>query len=179
MAIPPCIDEQEEKSRTLTFCNWPKGTESSTIKDFIGKVLKDHVGDLDDDNGIFTFGRETARRGAARFKTVALMLKYMRRPEMCWKLMVDDLTIYINRDVHKPQETINKDRAMRKLIRAIIEEVTAGTQGEVTRKLIETKYGRGLLIYKGVKVGAYADGKLELLGDGAKLRKRFDDLMNE
>lgn len=123
------------------------------------------MGDLDESSGTFAFGRETATRGAARFKTVALMLKYIRRPEMSWKLKVENLTIYINQDAHKPQEVINKDRAVRKLVRTIIDaEVTTGTQGEVTRKFIEAKYGRGVVSYKGIKVGAFTDGKIELLG---------------
>ena len=130
--------------------------------------------------GTFTFGRETATRGTARFKTVALKSKYIRRPEMCWKFKVENRTIYINQDVHKPQQVINKYRAVSKLVRAIIKaEMTAGTQGEVTRKFIEAKYGRGAVIYKDVKVGAFTDGKMELLGDGVKLRKRFEDLLSE
>ena len=78
-ATPLCNAEQEEKFRTLTFGNWPRGTESSKIKAFIDNHFKDYVGDLDEDGGTFAFGKETATRGAARFKTPALMLKYTRR----------------------------------------------------------------------------------------------------
>ena len=46
-------------------------------------------------------------------------------------------------------------------------------------KDIEAKYGRGVVVYKGIKVGAYIDGRMELLGDGAKLQKRFDALLSE
>ena len=83
--------------------------------------------------------------------------------------------------MHKPQEEINKDKAIRKLVRAIIEtEVAEGlTDAAATRSKIDAKYGKGVVTYKDVKIGAYVNGKMELFGEAERLRPKFDELMAE
>ena len=95
--------EEEERTRTLTFGNWPKSTDSRIIRTFIADYMKEAEQDLDEDSGVFAYGRDTASRGAARFKTTALMLKYIRSPEMEWKFKHENHDIYINRDMGNPQ----------------------------------------------------------------------------
>ena len=168
--------EEEEKTRTLTFGNWAQGTDSRVIRNFITNHMKDTQDTLDED-GVFSYGRDTATRGAARFKTTELMLKYIRSPEMEWKLkQPDGKIIYINRDVEKPHEEVARNRQINKLIRAII-EFEADTDGEVTRKLLVPRRRRGIVEYKGVKVGQIIDGKMVLIGDAMKLQEKFDTLM--
>ena len=71
--------------------------------------MKDWEAELDED-GIFAYGRDVATRGAVRFKTTAQMLRFVRRPEMEWKIkQSDDKIIYINRDIVKPIEEITRD----------------------------------------------------------------------
>lgn len=82
---------------------------------------------------------------------------------------------YLNRDVHRSTEEIAKDKAVRKLVRTIIEK-TRGDM-EATKRNITAKYSQGLVFYKGIKVGAYTDGKMELIGDGITLKAKFDELM--
>ena len=81
----PLYRQRKKKtSRTLTFGNWPFGTDSITIKAFIDEYMKDYAGGLEG-GGAFAFGKHTAKRGAARFKTQALLLRFTRRSEMEWK----------------------------------------------------------------------------------------------
>ena len=64
--------------------------------------MKEWYADLDED-GIIAYGRDVATRGAARFKTTTQMLRFVRRPDMEWKIKQnDDKVIYINRDIVKP-----------------------------------------------------------------------------
>ena len=140
--------------------------------------MKDWEAELDED-GIFAYGRDVATRGAVRFKTTAQMLRFVRRPEMEWKIkQSDDKTIYINRDIVKPIEEITRDRQINKFIRVII-EFEGNTDGETTRKLITARRKRGTVEYKGVKVGQIIDGKMALLGDALKLQAKFDEFMNQ
>ena len=173
--------EDDEKSRTITFGNWPTGTASQTIVDFIDTHMKNSKDDLVEDEGTFAFGKQTASRGAARFKTTALMLKYLRKQETNTKIKTDNMTIYINRDIHKPQEEIDKDRAIRKLVRTVIETETAAgtTDTDATRRSIDAKYGKGIVNYKGIKIGEYKNGKMELFGEAKSLKPKFDELMEQ
>ena len=78
---------------------------------------------------------------------------------MVWKVLKDNLVIYVNKDTEKPQEELDKNRAVSKLVRTIIEaEAAQGHQTENTRKLTDAKYNRGSVSYKDVKVGAYKEG---------------------
>ena len=99
---------------------------------------------------------------------------------MVWKVLKDHLVIYVNKDTEKPQDELDKNRAVSKLVRTIIEaEVAQGHETENTRKLIEAKYNRGSVSYKDIKVGIYKEGRMELLNDGVKLKDRFEKLMLE
>ena len=117
------------------------------------------------DSGVFAYGKDTASRGAARFKTTALMLKYIRSPEMEWKFKHENHDIYITMGMDKPQEEVNRDRQINKLIRAVIEYDT-GVDGDVARKLPAARRKRGIVEYKGTKIGQLIDGQMELFGDG-------------
>ena len=133
--------EEEEKTRTLTFGNRPSGTDNRIIKKFIANHMKDWEVELDED-GIFVYGRDVARRGIVRFKTTVQMLRFVRRSEMEWKIkQSDDKIIYINRDIVKPIEEITRDRQINKLIRVII-EFEDNTDGETTRKLTTARRKR-------------------------------------
>ena len=94
--------EEEEKTRPLTFGNWPSGTDSIIIKEFIANHMKDWEAELDED-GIFAYGRDVATRGAVRFKTTTQMLRFVRRPGMEWKIKQSDGNIiYVHEDIVKP-----------------------------------------------------------------------------
>ena len=95
---------------------------------------------------------------------------------MEWKFKHESLDIYINRDMDKPQEEVNRDRQINKLIRAVIEYET-GVDGDVARRLIVARRKRGIVEYKGTKIGQLIDGQMTLFGDGERLRQKYDALM--
>ena len=88
---------------------------------------------------------------------------------------VDGKRIYINRDIRKTPDEESKDKALRKLVRAIIEE--EGGNAAATRSLIDANYRKGIVRYKEVRVGEYIDGKMHLKNDGQKLEERYTKLM--
>ena len=99
---------------------------------------------------------------------------------MEWKILKDNLVIYVNKDTEKPQDELERSKAVSKLVRSIIEaEAVLGHPTEATRKLIEAKYNKGSVSYKDIKVGIYKEGRMELLNDGVKLKDRFEKLMLE
>ena len=81
----------------------------------------------------------------------------------------------MNRDIRKSAEDEARDKAVRKLVRAIIEE--EGGDGSATKKNIDADYRRGIVRYKDVRVGEYTNGKMELKGDANKLEGRYSRLM--
>ena len=184
MRFSPTTPKQEdgEKSRTITFGNWPEGTTSQTIIDFIAKHMEEAREDIEDDKGIFAYGKNYAVRGAARFKTTALLLKYLRKDDTKTKIVKEHLVIYIIRDADKPQDDIDREKAVRKLVRAIIEKEETAQEpvdAETTRKNIEAKYELGIVFYyKGVRVGAYKNNKMRLLGEAVQLQTKYDQLMS-
>ena len=76
----------------------------------------------------------------------------------------------------KPQEQVNRDKQVNKLIRAVIEYET-GVDGDVTRKLIVARRKRGIVEYKGTKIGQLIDGQMVLFGDGERLRQKYEALL--
>ena len=106
------------------------------------------------------------------------MLEYLRRPETATKFKAGDLTIYVNRDENKPLAEVEKDRAVRKLVRTIIEsQASAGVDGETTRKEIDAKYPRGTVKYKGTLIGTFKEGAMQFTEEGKTVKDRFETLM--
>ena len=83
--------------------------------------------------------------------------------------------IYTNRDVRGSTEDEARTKAVRKLVRTIIERV--GTDGSATKALIDANYHKGIVRYKDVRVGEYIDGKMQLKGEAENLQAHFDSLM--
>ena len=177
-ALKSLTRDAKKKARTIAFETWAAGTESKTIKKTIEEFMEMDKDDLDGDGGSFALGEPYAVRGAARFKMEDLIWKFMRDPSQMKKFDVDGNTYYINRDIHQPAEDITRERAVRKLLRAIIEtEGGNATTQAATRKSISAKYELGLVFYKGKKVGSYLEGKMSLTEEGQELQGKFDTLM--
>jgi hypothetical protein len=165
---------EEEKLRTITFGNFPEDTRSEYIIEEINKKVEAVKADLDA-NGVFAYGKKYAIRGGARFKTEESMMAFLRRDDTEAQFEVDGHRIYMNRDIRKSAEDEARDKAVRKLVRAIIEE--EGGDGSATKKNIDADYRRGIVRYKDVRVGEYTNGKMELKGDANKLEGRYSRLM--
>ena len=108
-------------------------------------------------------------------------MKYLRKDDTKTKIVKENLVIYINRDADKRQDDIDREKAVRKLVRTIIEKEETAQEpvdAETTRKNIEAKYELGIVFYKGVRVGAYKNGKMGLLGEAVQLQTKYDQLMS-
>ena len=89
---------------------------------------------------VFAYGRKFAIRGAARFETKEAMWSYLKGEDTKVHFDIHGHRIYINRDVRKTLEDEAKDKAVRKLVWAIIEE--EGGDGATTKSNIESNYKR-------------------------------------
>jgi phage terminase large subunit GpA-like protein len=164
----------EQKRRTITFGNFPEDTKSEFIIQQIEARLQEVKGDLDSE-GVFAFGKRFATRGAARFKTEQAMWQYLRSDGAKQHFEVNGVRVYMNRDVRKTPADEAKDKAVRKLVRAIIE--TEGGRPSEVKTNIDTDYRRGIVRYKDLRIGVYTDGKMQFHEAGSKFEGRFIELM--
>ena len=118
----PSRDEQSyEKSRTITFGKFPDDTKSERIIETIETMLKDSMHDIEDD-GIFAYGKKFATMGAARFKTEEAMWKYLKKDSKSKCMKIDDFVLYVNRAEQGTSDDHARTKAVRKLVRTIIEK---------------------------------------------------------
>ena len=70
-----------------------------------------------------------------------------------------------------------RERAVRKLVRAIIE--TKGGDGATVKQDIETQYGKGIVWWQENRVAEWSrvDMKMNLLASGLQFQSAFDKLM--
>ena len=170
----PSRDEQSyEKSRTITFGKFPDDTKSERIIETIETVLKDFMHDIEDD-GIFAYGKKFATMGAARFKTEEAMWKYLKKDSKSKCMKIDDYVLYVNRAEQGTSDDHARTKAVRKLVRAIIEEEGGGAQ---TKTKIDTNYRRGTVWYHDVRMGDFRDGQMMLTNNGARFNEKFRQLM--
>jgi hypothetical protein len=164
----------ETKNRTLTFGNFPEDTKSEFIIEQISKKLESVKADLEED-GIYAFGKKFATRGAVRFRTEAAMWTYLRSAEAKIQFEVNGTRIYTNRDGNNSEADEARDKAVRKLVRAIIE--VEGGDAKAVKELIDTNYRKGIVRYKDLRVGEYMDGQMQLKGEGLRMESKFKALM--
>ena len=77
--------------------------------------------------------------------------------------------------MRKTKEDEDKDKAVRKLVHAVIEH--EGGNSTVVKEQIDADYRRGIVRYKDVRIGEYQDGNMVLKGDGIKLEARYRALL--
>ena len=170
----PSVGEQNyEKSRTITFGKFPEDTKSERIIETIETVLKDFMHDIED-NGIFAYGKKFATMGAARFKTEEAMWTYLKNDSKSKCMNIDDYVLYVNRAEQGTSDDQARTKAVRKLVRAIIEEEGGGAH---TKTKIDTNYRRGTVWYHDVRMGDFRDGQMMLTNNGAKFSEKFKQLM--
>ena len=121
---------------------------------------------MESENGVYAFGKTFATRGAARFKTEDTMWKYLRGNEAKEHFVVDGARINMNRDVRTTPADEARTKAVRKLVRAIIE--VEGGNPTKTKYLIDADYRRGIVRYKDIRVGEYKDELMNIKEAGAK-----------
>ena len=171
---PSKSDSDDERKRTITFGKFAEDTRSEYIIETIEKLIENFKGDIED-KGIFAYGKKFATRGAARFKTEEAMWMYLKHENTRKRIDIDGHTFYVNRDIQGTSEDQSRTKAVRKLVRAIIEE--EGGNAQTTKAKIDTNYRRGIVWYHDVRMGDFKDGQMELTNNGAKFGTKFKELM--
>ena len=163
----------DERRRTITFGRFAEDTKSEYIIETIEKLIENFKEDIED-KGIFAYGKKFATMGAVRFKTEEAMWMYLKHENTSKRMNIDGHTLYVNRDIQGTSEDQARTKAVRKLVRAIIEEEGGSAQ---TKAKIDTNYRRGIVWYHGVRMGDFKDGQMELTNNGAKFGTKFEKLM--
>ena len=163
----------EKNVRTVTFGQFPKDTKATQITDFIRKVMEPVKDELEE---VFAFGSKRAERGAARFRTKEMMWKYMTEHAGRHQHLYQGGTkVYCNVDsAGLDKEKNDKERAVRKVVRAIIEKM--GGDGAQVKKEVETDYRRGIVWWRDVRVAEWSEGGMQFLGEAKNLEAAFQVL---
>ena len=164
-------EEQDRRKRTVTFGNFPQDTKSEEIIAFIDNVMKDEKDNLQE---TFAFGKKRAERGGARFASEACMWKYMT--ERAGKHQHDYKAgkVYCNVDGPAESSDAERERAVRKVVRVIIE--SNGGDGQAVKKDIETNYKREIVWWKDQRAAEWKEGRMVLMGAAAGYLEAFEAL---
>ena len=169
---PPAAEEQDKRMRTMTFGNFPQDTKAVDIKAFIDTVVADVAAEVED---TFAFGKTRAERGGARFKNADDMWKFMTANAGKHKHDYKGKAIYCNAEGASDPSTAAQEKAVRKLVRVIIE--ANGGNGAIVKEDIETNYKRGIVWWKDERVGEWKQDHMELMGAAAAYTEAFQALL--
>jgi hypothetical protein len=167
--------DAQKRKRTINFGRFPEDTKAADIENFMKEVLKDVSSDVEE---VFAYGKKFAERGGARFKSEAAMWDYMTAQAGAHKHEYEGSTIYCNVDTWSQDPTSEKamkERAVRKLVRAIIE--TQGGNGKAVKANIDTNYNRGIVWWMDERIAEWKDDRMQFKDAGAQFRSAFDQLM--
>ena len=178
LAEKPNQTDLEKRSRTVNFGQFPKDTKADEIKEFINKVMAG-VEDVED---MFAYGKKFVERGGARFVSKESMWKYMGVNAGSHTHDFKQTKVYCNPDssaVDKTSEPAKRERAVRKLVRAIIE--SKGGNGKAVKANIDKDYKNGVVWWQEQRVGEWdrKDCKMIFLGDGLAWEEAYKKLLNE
>ena len=177
---PANLDSAAEKrKRSVVFGPFPKDTKADAITQFINTVMKEQT-DIEE---TFAYGKKFAERGAARFKNSESMWNFMRANAGSHTHDFQGVRIYCNPDSAARDadgEDATRERAIRKLVRAIIE--TKGSDGQAVKKDIDANYRKGVVWWQEVRVAEWSkvDQKLSFVvghDEHADFQTAFDKLM--
>ena len=168
----PDDTDAEKKVRTITYGEFDEDTKNDEITILLNTKIETVKESVDE---VFAFGKKWATRGAVRFKTEDAMWSYLKSEESEANFKYKGKTIYVNRSVRGSSEEEARTKAVRKLVRAII-EVTDG-EAAATKAQIDANYKKGVVRFKDIRVGEYVDGKMQLRGEAQLIQAHFDKLM--
>ena len=166
--------KMEKRQRSIKFSNFPEDTKEGVITAEIWKTLADVREDIDE---VFAYSKHDTE-GVARFKTTESMWNYMQSNAGKHRHTALGRTIYVNADrMAAPTDDEAKDKAVRKLVRAIIEG--NGGDGPGVKKHMDAKYKKGIVIWKDERVATWSakEQKLILKGEGLQYQDAYDLLM--
>ena len=168
--------DQEKRSRTITFGDFPTDTKADVIKTFIDGIVDGVKADIEE---TFAYGKKRSERGGARFNSKDAMWKYMTDHAGNHNHPYAGTTIYCNVDAAGENKPGDADRvkAVRKIVRLIIEK--NGGNGNEVKKKIDTRYNRGIVWWKDERVAEWnaLEGKMHLKGWAMQHEDAFAKLM--
>ena len=136
---PGKCEPDDKKRRTITFGRFAEDTKSEYIIETVEKLIENFKQDIED-NGIFAYGKKFATMGAVRFKTEEAMWMYLKHENTSKCMNIDGHMLYVNRATKGTSDDQARTKAVRKLVRAIIEE--EGGNALTTKAKIDTNYRR-------------------------------------
>ena len=168
----PTNEEQDKRKRTMTFGNFPEDTKAVDIKAFIDTVVTDVAAEVEE---TFAFGKKRAERGGARFRNADDMWKFMTANAGKHKHDYKGKAIYCNADGPSDASAAAQERAIRKVVRVIIE--ANGGNGAIIKKDIDTNYKRGIVWWKDERVAEWKQDHMELMGAAAAYTEAFQAML--
>ncbi|CAE8619507.1 unnamed protein product, partial [Polarella glacialis] len=163
----------EKRSRTVFFRGFKKDTPEDAIKLFVRQKLEGVSKELIDD--VYTFD-PFADKGVVRFTTEEAMWDFMVEKKGNRRHDYEGQVIYVN--VDQIPEVAAKERAVRKVVRAIIE--MNGGDGDQVKQTIRARYKSGLVWWNNERVAEWNQESetMTLLGAAAVYAEKFNLLMN-
>ena len=167
----------EKRSRTINFGKFPDDTKVEDIVTMINEKVKAVEQDIEE---VFAYGKKIAERGGARFKSSDAMWEYVMSQAGNHQYKYKDTTIYCNADsgsIDPESETAQREKAVRKVVRAIIE--ANGGDGKLVKQEIDARYRKGVVIWKDQRVAEWMDGNMKLINAGTQFQESFQKLMGQ
>ena len=164
----------EKRARTISFGQFPVDTKSANIIHFIEEQVKEFSEDVEE---VFAYGKTRAERGGARFRSTVATWKYMKDNAGHHQHDYEGKKIYCNADSQARGEGAAREKAVRKVVRTIIEQ--SGGNSATTKAELETNYKKGVVWWKDERVAEW-DEDLEMMtltGAAAGFTAAFQDLM--
>ena len=158
----------EERTCTISFSNFPKGTKADAIKDFIKEKLGDYHAE-----DVYTYDQR-ATKGMARFETPDIVWEYIVSDAGKQKLEFQGRRIYADKG-----EDAKRERAVRKTVYLLIKH--GGGDGEAIKKDLDISYRIGE-IWRGDTQLAERnekDQKMRLMGVAANFTTEVNTMMEE
>jgi len=155
----------ERRQRSMIFSNVAEDTKADVIKDAMWETLDEVKTDIEE---VYTFSKHDSM-GLARFRTTEGMWNYMQSKAGQHRHTIHGRTVFV--------KDAPKERAVRKLVRAIIE--CNGGDGATVKQDIDAKYWNGIVVYKDERVAEWnaEEQKMILKGEGFKYQRAYEALM--
>ena len=166
------VQRLDERKRTVVFSNFPNDTQEDEIIKMINDKVQSARADVED---VYAFAK-SGTQGAAKFKTDEAMWEYLVAKKGNHRHYYGGQRIYIQAGGKGPKEEADKDKAVRKVVRMLIESETAA--GEKTKERIQAKYQLGA-VWLRLKVAQWnaTDQKMMLTGLAHPLQAAYDKFM--
>ena len=103
------------------------------------------------------------------------MWEYMKEKAGNHQHTFKDATVYCNVDAPREEADAEREKAVRKVVRTIIE--SNGGDGKTIKTDIETDYKKGIVWWKDERVAEWKDDKMNLKGAAASYATAFDKFM--